>query len=156
MNFGSWNNARYFFNSGGFITVGGLWTSAVTPSAQAFRDVLAAMTPLTFNYDVTTANTGTGAVAIGFYDLSTSYQTIYHKALGAAYYTTSFVQVQAKLNAAAGTNGVVDFRILMQDDDTFPDAKGGTISFAVGSTRSAGAVVYPGTTVVTSGGFVLA
>jgi hypothetical protein len=156
VNFGSWNNARYFFNSGGFLGINGSWPSASTPVALAFRDVLVAMSPLRFNYLETTANTGTGATAVGFYDLTTSYQNIYNRMIGSMYYATSYVRVQAKLNAAAGTNGIIDFRIIMQDDDTFPDSKTGAITFSISNTRSIGGVVYPGSVSVTNGGFVYA
>lgn len=156
VNFGSWNNARYFFNSGGFLGINGSWPSPspVNPATSAFATILTNMSPLKFNYSTTTAGTGSGGLPVGFYGLTTSYQDIFSKVPS---YGTNLVQVQAKLNAAAGTNGLIDFRIIMQDNAGSPVAKSGAISFSVNNTRSVGGVVYPGGAVsVTSGGFVYA
>jgi hypothetical protein len=52
--------------------------------------------------------------------------------------------VYAKLNAAAGTNGRIDFTIKLIDNDTSSVAKPST-TFTISSLTSSGTVVYPGT-----------
>jgi hypothetical protein len=160
VNFGSWNNARYFFNSGGKINLNGSNPTVVTPEDIQWNAMLTAMSPLVFNYTSTTPNTGSGGTAIGFYDLTTSYQTIYLKTYGGGgYYSTSSITVQAKYNAAAGTNGLVDFRIILDDNDPTPNPKTSTTSYRVDNVRATGAnIAYPGTisvaTVGANSGFV--
>lgn len=155
VNFGSWNNARYFFNAGGSLNLNGSYSPIVTPDDTMWAGMLSNMSPLVFNWNSTTPNTGTGATAIGFYGLTTSYQTVYtHTHGGGGYYTNSFVQVQAKYNAAAGTNGLVDFTVELVDLDSTPPipAKNGTATFRIDNVRATGSVVYPGTVTVSAVG----
>lgn len=165
-NFGSWNNARYFFNSGGSLQINGAYPTAITPIQIAWRDALVNRSPIVFNWNSTTPSSGTNDAPlnpIGFWKqstnnpLTTSYQVVYSKAIGAGYYTSSYVQIEAKLNAAAGTNGLVDFRISLIDGDPTPDTKIAGIEFTVNNAKSSGAIVYPGPAVViTPGGFTYA
>ena len=155
VDFGSWNNARYFFNSGGTLNLNGSYSPIVTPEDTQWSTMLTNMSPLVFNWNSTTPNVGTGGTAIGFYGLTTSYQTIYQKTFGGGgYYTNSYIQVQAKLNAAAGTNGLVDFVITLVDADTSlpKDPKNGTTTYRIDNKKSSGAIVYPGTVTVASVG----
>lgn len=162
-NFGSWNNARYFFNSGGSLQINGDYPTAVTPIQIAWRDALADRSPFIFNWNSTTAALGSNDAVlnpIGFWreatnnPLTTSYQIVYRKSIGGGYSTSSFVQIEAKLAAAAGTNGLVDFRISLIDGDPTPDTKIAGIEFTVNNAKSAGAIVYPGPAVIiTNGGF---
>ncbi len=112
--------------------------------------MLGNMSPLVFAYDTTTPNTGTGGTAIGFYGLTTSYQTIYIKTYGTGtYYSANYIQVSAKLNAAAGTNGLIDFKVTMADEDITPTAKTGTATYRVDTLTATGSsVAYPGTVVI--------
>ena len=152
INFSTWNNARYFFNAGGFLGVNGSYPSASTPVEIAWKDAIDRMSTLRFTWNGTTPGSGSGGTSIGFYNLTTSYQTIYQKSLGAGYYTTSYILVEAKLNAAAGTNGIVDFRINLVDGDLTPDLKTGAISFWTDNTKAAGVILYPGPAVSISAG----
>lgn len=145
VNFSSWNNARYFFNSGGSLNLNGSYAPNVTPEDAQWVSMFATMSPLVFNWNSTTPFSGTGGTAIGFYNLTTSYQTVYLKAFGSGYYySTSTITVQAKFNAAAGTNGLVDFRIILTDGDPYPDSKSTTTTYRVDNVKSAGVIVYPG------------
>lgn len=143
---GFWDSARHFFNSGGFLGINGSWPGASSPIELEFKNILTNMSPTTFNYDVTTPNTGTGGTGIGFYDLTTSYQPIFHKVPPS--YSSIYVEVQAKLDAAAGTNGLVDFKIVLQDSSGSPASKTTPISFSLANTRTAGAVTVFNPTVM--------
>ncbi len=145
VDFSSWNNARYFFNSGGSLRLSGSYSPNVTPEDAQWVSMFATMSPLVFNWNTTSPFSGTGGTAIGFYGLTTSYQTIYLKAFGGGgYYSTSTITVQAKLNAAAGTNGLVDFRIILTDGDPTPNPKTSATTYRVDNVKSAGVIVYPG------------
>ncbi len=148
VNFGTWNNARYFFNSGGKLNLNGSYGPIVTPDDTMWAGMLSSMSPLVFNWNSTTPNSGGGGSAIGFYNLTTSYQAVYtHTHGGGGYYTNSYIQLNAKLNAAAGTNGLVDFSVVLVDLDSTPPipAKNGTTVFRIDTITSSGAIVYPGT-----------
>lgn len=153
VNFGSWNNARYFFNSGGTLNLNGSYTPNSTQEDAQWISMFATMSPLVFDFDSTAPNSGTGGTALGFYNLTTSYQNLYFKTFGAGYYyINSSITVQGKLNAAAGTNGLVDFRIIMSNADFTPDVKTSTTTFRVDHKRSSGAITYPGTVTVSAVG----
>lgn len=157
IDFGSWNNARYFFNSGGSVVPTGSYSSTATPDELSWHNALINMSLTNFSYNSTTNATGNEAVSPpGFYGLTTSYQTIYLRHVGgAAYYVGNYVKIEAKLNAAAGTNGKVDMRITLIDADTFPVTKTGTTAFSINRYQTSAPIVYPGSFVVTNGGFVV-
>lgn len=143
--FSSWNNARYFFNAGGFLGFNGSMSPLSTPEDTQWQAMLTALSPMKFTWNATTPNTGSGGTAIGFYGLTTSYQTIYLKAYGSGAYSASTLEVKAKLNAAAGTNGLIDFQIIMTDNEAgIKSPKNGTTTFRVDNTKATGAVTYPG------------
>lgn len=150
--FGSWDNARYFFNLGSAITIAGSYTGGSNPGSDAFWNMmLANMGTISLKaLDSSPSYNGTG-----FYDLTTSYQEYYRRVPGGGgyYYTNSYISIEAKLAAAAGTSGVIDFRISLIDGDLTPDAKTGTLSFTPGRLVSAGAIPYPGTLTITNGSF---
>lgn len=166
VNFSSWNNARYFFNSGGSLQIVGSYPTATTPIELAWKDALENRSPIVFNWNSTTAASGSNNAPlnpIGFWNtatnnpLTTSYQVIYYKAIGAGYYTSSFVQIEARLANAAGTDGQMDIRLSLIDGDPTPSVKASGIGFTINNAASASAIVYPGPPViVTSTGFTYA
>jgi hypothetical protein len=148
--FGSWDNARYFFNSGGSLNLNGSYSPNTTPEDAQWIAMFATMSPLVFSAVATTPGSGTNAgTAAGFYGLTTSYQAVYQKPYGAGgAYTNSYLQLNAKLAAAAGTNGLIDFNIKMVDGDVTPNAKTSTTTYRIDNLRATGAVTYPGPAVV--------
>ena len=173
VDFGSWDNARYFFNSGSKVLLYGSYAPVGIPTTEEsqFINMLTSMSPLVFGYNSTTPYSGTGGSAVGFYDASTplawstltqSYKTIYNRARGGAYYyySANYLLAQAKLDAAPGTNGKIDFSIAMVDADPVPmrHPKTGTTTYRVGRITSSGAVGYNGSYSVSSigplGGYV--
>lgn len=152
VNFGSWNNARYFFNSGGFLGISGFYTSPTTPAEISWSNALNSMSILKFNATSTVPGTGS-ATSIGFYNLTTTYQTVYLASPGGSSYSNSQLIVRAKLSNSAGTNGLIDFQIALDDNDVTPDTKSSDIKFWCDNTKSSGAVTYPGTVSVSAGTF---
>lgn len=151
VNFGSWNNARYFFNSGGSLNLNGTYSPVSTPEDTQWSSMLTAMSPLVFDYNSTTPNSGTGGTSIGFYNLTTTYQTLYNKTYGSGYYySTSYVRVEGKYAAAAGTNGLIDLKISLINTDPTPNLKTSTTTYRLDNVRATGAITYPGPAVTVS------
>jgi hypothetical protein len=154
VDFGSWDNARYFFNAGGYLGLNGSYSPSTTPDDAVWVSMLTAMSPLVFNWTSTTPNSGTGGTAIGFYQLTTTYQTIYNHTYGVAgSYSNNSIQVQAKYDTTAGTNGKVDFTITLTDlDPTARPNKAGTTVYHIDTSKASGAITYPGTVSIASVG----
>lgn len=161
IDFGSWNNARYFFNTGGKVKFAGTLPGSF-PSGSAskyWQDMLSDMGTVQFAWNSTIPSSGSGT-SFGFYDLTTSYIEVYKKStligLPAAY-GNNYISVQAKLNAAAGTNGKIDFIIqLIDNDSTLPlETKPTGFTFNIGYFVSSGAIPYPGTKTFNPGTFTV-
>ena len=110
------NHARNFFNAGGEIR----FAANITPVGSESKTIdwatmLANMEVIKFDYFHTHngAGSGTGA-AIGFHQLTTSYQQIFDKQ-GTGQYIENHYIIEAKGNVA--TPDVVTFRINFNDDD---------------------------------------
>ena len=157
--FGTWDNARYFFNSGGRLLLNGSY--APTGSADAvWATLLSNMSPLSFNYNSTTpgsgTNSGTGA---GFYGLTTTPQAIYTKTAatgGHYYYSAIYVTVNAWLGAAAGTAGsnVVHFSVELVDAEALVILKHGITTYRLDKSTATGAnVAYPGSVIISNTGY---
>lgn len=154
IDFGSWNNARYFFNLGGALAISGSYTGGSSPVADAFwSDFWSGMGVIKVNAQ-DSASGGSQPSNKGFYDLTTSYQEIYRRVPidGGVSYSDNYISVNAKLNAAAGTNGLVDFQIDQVDNDALPSAKTGTNTINISIAASGGAIPYPGPAVVVTPG----
>jgi hypothetical protein len=165
VDFGSWNNARYFFNTGGKISINGAYSPATTPDELAWRDLFINEFPVNMNWQTTVSQGGNSIVnPPGFYlsapfpGLTTSYQSIYRKyASGGSgyYYLTNYVLVEAKLANAPGANGKIDFKISLIDGDAAPVSKlANRVTYTVNRIQSGGAVPYAGGYTFFSGGFV--
>lgn len=161
VDFGSWNNARYYFNLGGAIGMAGsIPDGAISTANHFWHNALVNMGVVKMDYTSTSAS-GVSTGTIGFYDLTTSYQEIYRTTPsgGGYYYSGSYISIKAKLNAAPGTNGVIQFNIGLYDADTIPNAKTGPLVWTINSFQSSGAIPYTGTvtaaTIGGSDGFVL-
>lgn len=169
VDFGSWNNARYFFNTGSQISITGVYSPTPTPDEVAWATLFTDDFPVNMNWQKTTQPNGNLIVnQAGFYQvptnpvlypgLTTAYQVIYRKYAGGGagpYYTTNYAQIEAKLTNAAGTNGKIDFRVSMIDADTFPVVKAaGRMTFTINRIQSSGVIPYPGSYTFTSNGFV--
>ncbi len=156
--FASANAARYFFNAGGRITWAGARSGgSATSQNTAWTNLLTACGTLNWTtgtsnqniagtfYTGTTKIGGSGTPAtyltgVGFYDLTTLDQEVF-KQLAATYlYTTNYVAINIKANAAAGSATVITLTVL------FSDAHTGTGDVVDGTLTSTVTAVAPSTT----------
>ena len=125
---GSGDATRYFFNAGGDIR----WDGSMNGFTANFKALdwenLLETRFGTFTMGPTSSSiSGNGSLStdnssIGYWDLTTSYQTIFKMFGGQltySYYNTNFVQVEAKTNGVTGSNGdngrIVDIKITLSD-----------------------------------------
>ena len=115
INFGTENNARYFFNSGGTIYASASRTAgSATQINTDMTNLLVAMNIIKFGSEATTY-TGSGgtAYAIGYYGLTNSYQTLFTHA-GTGYYTSMSYTLSARRETYVGLNGANGSLVRMQ------------------------------------------
>lgn len=133
--FASTNAMRFFFNAGGKIRIDPIRTGNGGEGGASGKD--AAWDNLynaVGNLDIgsqTTTRSGTGetldtnGLALGFYDLTTSYQTLLQLSDDTYPYTANYIRIEAKLNAAPGSSTVITIKISAVDGSgeyTFSDA----------------------------------
>jgi hypothetical protein len=158
------NSARYFFNAGGRITWSGA-RSGGTASSQntSWTDLLTAcgtintttgtstQTIAGTSYTGTTKTGGSGSPltllsTVGFYDLTTSDQEVFKQLASTYLYTSNFVSINIKANAAAGSATVIT--ITVRFDDSHSAYEPGTgVDGTLTSTITA---VQPSTTYLTN------
>jgi len=121
--FGSANKMRWFFNAGGKvrITVGTTQTST-SPKDQAFIDLGTALGNIDIGAQVTTRSgtgeipsTGGSGLALGFHDLTASYQELIILTSDNTNYTSNTIQISAKLDAAVGTAVTMTVKMVATD-----------------------------------------
>lgn len=141
--FNSASEMRYFFNQGGKIIIEATRTgnggSSATDKDLAMDDLIDSLGQFriksqTSDYSVdgsTNVNTlTTDGLTIGFYDLTTSYQTILELTQDWATYNSMYMRFEAKVNAAPGSSTVLTVKTSLVD----PDA--GDSEFTSGNTAS--------------------
>ena len=156
VNFGSWDNARYFFNSGGKLQLNGSYSPIVSLEDAQWSAMLANMSPLAFNHNSTSPGNGIGNTAIGFYNLTTTPTMLYHQIYGqGAYYSGSYVEVWASLAGPAGTSGSINFSVAMVDQESHPHRPGTHnpkyryTTYRIDTVKATGgSVAYPGSVTV--------
>jgi len=131
--FASEDAARYFFNSGGEIR---FIVSHPTGSTQDnnWNTALAAVGTIAFKANATSRSGTSGTpAAVGYYQLTTSNQTILSGNIGTSAYTANTISVSARAASITGINGAkgtqIIFTIALNDGHTnsFSDvAKAGT------------------------------
>jgi hypothetical protein len=127
----TWSSAdqmRWFFNAGGKVRITVGTTQAVTDAKdQAFIDLGTALGNIDIGAQATTRSgsgespsTGGSGLALGFHDLTTSYQELIIVTSDNLNYTSNTVQISAKLNAAVGTAVTMVIKMVATDaaDDT--------------------------------------
>lgn len=142
--FTSADTARYFFNAGGRLQLklsasGAAGTTKESTWVTLINTNLAAM-----NLDFTTSGrTGTGATlttngsAIGYWDLTTSDQTLIRLTEDTSPYTANYLDILCRVAGAAGTNGGLGTQVIFTIDyvdgatDTFDDSVNLTINCQV-------------------------
>lgn len=97
--FANFDEARYFFNSGGALTFYGTISGYSTGTGwdgAGFSEIFTNMGTVTMNYLATTY-TGSGGTptSIGYYDLTTSYQRL-HTQTGSGAYSNAYLYLDAR------------------------------------------------------------
>ena len=138
VSFASEDAARYFFNSGGEVRF------AVTHPTGSTQDnnwntALSSVGTVAFKAHSTT-RTGTGGTpaSVGYYELTTTDQTILSGAIGSGAYSTNSISVSARAASISGANGAkgsqLIFTITLTDShtNTFSDicSSGTAVVFA--------------------------
>lgn len=148
--FASANAARYFFNAGGRITWAGARSGGSANNQNtSWTNLLTACGTLNWTtgtstqniagtfYTGTTKTGGSGTPAtlltgVGFYDLTTTNQEVFKQLSTTYLYTTNFVSINIKANAAAGSATVITLTVLFSDAHTLaPDTVDGTLTSTV-------------------------
>ena len=127
--FANADKMRHFFNAGGKIRIDPTCVTGIDGSKDTVFDDLT--TTATGNLDIgskTSTRSGSGetlttnGLALGFHDLTTSYQTILKLTSDNSGYTSNTVEYQAKLDAAVGTAVTITVKMISVDgdnDDTY-------------------------------------
>ena len=120
--FANADKMRHFFNAGGKIRIDPSCVTGIDGSKDdVFNDLT---TTATGNLDIgskTSTRSGSGetlttnGLALGFHDLTTSYQTILKLTSDNGGYTSNTVEYQAKLNAAVGSATVITIKMISSD-----------------------------------------
>lgn len=111
--FTDFDEARYFFNSGGAILLSLSLTGGSTGNANNWANLFSNIGTITFDFDDTNySGSGGSPTAVGYYDLTTSYQNIF-TATGTGAYTDNDLTIEA-LRSASGN--YIDIRVTLADD----------------------------------------
>lgn len=155
--FASEDAARFFFNSGGEVRVALAHPDTTTPRNTTWNTVLSNLA-VAFRANASSRITGSygTAQAIGYYQLTTAYQTILDGTnSGTGVYTVNDFVVQARATSIAGVNGakgsVIYFRVVLTDEQTnaFSDIVASGTNAVVSHLRATGTVTVAAPTVAT-------
>lgn len=135
--FSSENQARYFFNTGGEIRIALAHTPNSTPQDQSWRNAINGL-GIAFRAHSTariSGSTGTANGSLGYYELTTSYQTIHDGTnSGTGAYSSNDYYIDARAASITGLNGArgsqIYFRIRLIDQHSnafFDTVSAGTV-----------------------------
>ena len=124
LTFGSANEMRYFFNAGGRVNVD--WTISGGTSDAKYDEWVDLVTQCGsyYIYNTTGGKSGgsgtptTNLTTTGFWDLGTGTTTMFKQLADTSPYTANFIQLDASLNAAAGSSTIMTLTSTWQDDET--------------------------------------
>ena len=138
LTFASYNQMRYFFNTGGYVTVTAA-NSAFSGNTKStdWQSLVTAFGTIQIKAQNSVKSGGSGTLNIdagaagGFYDLTASDTTIarQYSATVTGGYNTNYVTAYARLNVAHGSSPTIIYlKIVFQDDaaDTIDDTVSGT------------------------------
>jgi hypothetical protein len=140
LTFASADAVRYYYNAGGSTRLSFAKSTSTSNTKNTEWTALAtACGTIIFAAQGTTKSGGSGtpgtiATTIGYYDMTTSYQTIFKQFEGTSPYTASYILVESKSNGVQGSNAdvgeVVTMKITWADAaaDNFNDTVDGTVT----------------------------
>lgn len=131
------DNMRFYFNQGGKVRiVQSATASSLSAKDNSYVDLGTALGNLDIASQASTrSGTGetltTNGLAVGFYDMTTSYQTIIKLTSDNSTYTSNTVEISAKLDASPGTAVTMTIRMVATDGaDDSQYTEGNTASVA--------------------------
>lgn len=144
--FGSDNNARYFFNSGGDIRIrvtltGGVSDTGVNQIYTDWLNMFNTMGTIIMNHNNTSRTGSAGTTqAIGFYQLTSTNQELFRRVGSGNYASNTYI-----INARKDTSGNVFFNVQFNDNKggnpNFDEAITGTLTSRIDHQRATGANV---------------
>ena len=153
IDFAGGDEARYFFNAGGYLSINPKHTKTTNHSKNIdWESCAAAFGQIQLRAQSITSTNNTGGyntltTGIGYYDLTTSYQVVAKK-FGSGVYAPNHIQVSMKVSAAHadgnGNNGSQVFiKVEWLDDeaDTFDDIVDGTTQSRISTNEPSTAVL---------------
>ena len=148
--FDSADQARYFFNAGGRLSLVAGQAGDFEQNAKEtnWRDLINAVGTIHLD-QLTSTRTGTGETlttngsAIGYWDLTTSNQTLIRLTQNTAPYTANFIDIFARVAGAAGSNGGLGTQVIFQIDYVDGSADGGFNDGISGTVRNRIDIVKP-------------
>lgn len=122
LTFASANAMRYFFNAGGRVYVD--WSISGGTADGKYNEWvdLASKTGVYYIYNTTGGKSGgsgtpsTNLTTTGFWDLGTGTTTMFKQVADTSPYTANYIQLQASMNAAAGSSTVMTLTSTWKDD----------------------------------------
>lgn len=126
---GAQDAARYFFNTGGYISISLSGANGSGSQDTAWTNLLAAMGTIRFAGNGTTKSGGSGSATTlttttGYYQLGTTNTTVFKQFDSTASYTANYVQIDVKTdtvtdpNSRGGKGSVLTFTITCNDAHT--------------------------------------
>jgi hypothetical protein len=148
--FASADQARYFFNAGGRLSLVAEQAGDFEQNAKEtnWRDLINAVGTIHLD-QLTSTRTGTGETlttngsAIGYWDLTTSNQTLIRLTQDTSPYTDNYIDIFAKVAGAAGSNGGLGTQVIFQIDYVDGSADGGFNDGISGTVRNRIDIVKP-------------
>ena len=123
LTFASANAMRYFFNAGGRVYVSwGISGGTADGKYDEWVDLANSKCGTYYIYNTTGGKSGgsgspsTNLTTTGFWDLGTGTTLMFKQVADTAPYTANYIQLQASLNAAAGSSTVMTLTSTWQDD----------------------------------------
>jgi hypothetical protein len=148
--FASADQARYFFNAGGRLSLVASQTGDFTANAKETNWATLINAIGTIHLDqLTSTRTGTGETqttdgsAIGYWDLTTSNQTLIRLTQDTAPYTANYIDIFARVAGAAGSNGGLGTQVIFQIDYVDGSPDGGFDDGISGTVRNRIDIVKP-------------
>jgi hypothetical protein len=148
--FASADQARYFFNAGGRLSLVAGQAGDFEQNAKEtnWRDLINAVGTIHLD-QLTSTRTGTGETlttngsAIGYWDLTTSNQTLIRLTQDTAPYTANYIDIFARVAGTAGSNGGLGTQVIFQIDYVDGSADGGFNDGISGTVRNRIDIVKP-------------
>lgn len=133
------DHRRYFFNSGGYISLSADIANTTTDKGLDWKEILESVGNIIFDYQSTKNESDGSGTLIGNYELTSEYQVVYNK-IGGGIYSSVYGGNNYRISAKEISNGTaiqfkIEFRDIIQDN-TVDNVIDGTITSRVQQRRA--------------------